>query len=259
MVNFLLNDFVFQFEEKYGKGNMTYNVHLLKHVGKHASLWGPLWAYSAFVFESGNKTLLQLIKGTTNVGSQIVTKYLRYSSIPRLLENYQVQNSTLQICSEIMSLPLIKKITKVDQTCLLGLPCDNALTEEEISAFQEKDFDPTTIYYKRIVFQKTKYSCEMYQRQKRNCDFIAYLNCSSFVVIKRCLAVNEEIYILCCKVKTRLNTTLISNVADVDFCHIKTCRSDAFGKACLKPVSELCGLALLVNVNELRYVSFFLN
>lgn len=84
--NMLLMNFVNRFQQLYGDINMVYNVHLLTHLGKIVSLWGPLWAYSAFTFETGNGTLLNLVKGTRGVTTQIVEKYLSYKSVERLLK-----------------------------------------------------------------------------------------------------------------------------------------------------------------------------
>lgn len=75
--NVLLKDFVHEFQELYGPLAMTINVHLLLHLGKTVSLWGPLWVYSAFAFELGNGALLKLVKGTRGVSSQIIQKYLQ--------------------------------------------------------------------------------------------------------------------------------------------------------------------------------------
>lgn len=74
-INNAMDKFLVEYEVLYGKINMTYNVHLLKHLAKNVSLWGPLWAYSAFVFENNNGILLQLVKGTTGIPTQIVKKY----------------------------------------------------------------------------------------------------------------------------------------------------------------------------------------
>ncbi|XP_043469590.1 uncharacterized protein LOC122503198 [Leptopilina heterotoma] len=44
---------------------MTFNVHLLLHLAESVYNWGPLWAHSAFAFESGNGQLLKNVNKTT--------------------------------------------------------------------------------------------------------------------------------------------------------------------------------------------------
>lgn len=73
---------------------MVYNVHLCMHLGKIVSMLGPLWAYSTFVFESGNDCLKRLIKGTTGIVTQIGRKYVMTKGVFKLMHNrqYNVRN-----------------------------------------------------------------------------------------------------------------------------------------------------------------------
>lgn len=49
--NTLLHIFVIDFERLYGRNKCSYNVYQLKHMTLFVSLWGPLWAWSAFSSE----------------------------------------------------------------------------------------------------------------------------------------------------------------------------------------------------------------
>lgn len=51
---------------------MTANVHNLVHLGKICRMFGPLWCYSCFPFESCNKELLSFIHGTSQIGLRYV-------------------------------------------------------------------------------------------------------------------------------------------------------------------------------------------
>ena len=56
----LLTEFVQEMETLYGINNVTFNVHLCLPLPNTVRNWGPLWAQSAFVFESygaGSKSL----------------------------------------------------------------------------------------------------------------------------------------------------------------------------------------------------------
>jgi hypothetical protein len=122
--NMLLMNFVTRFQDLYGEINMVYNVHLLTHLGKIVSLWGPLWAYSAITFESGNGTLLKLVCGTRGVSSQIVDKYLSFKSVQLWLKVHSVSPSVLDFCVQLMSFPLNKTVVCncSSNTVLLGNP-----------------------------------------------------------------------------------------------------------------------------------------
>ena len=66
-----LQMFVQAFERLYGKESVTYNVHQLSHFVANVRCWGPLWAYSAFPFESMNHTMLKMKHGTQHTAMQI--------------------------------------------------------------------------------------------------------------------------------------------------------------------------------------------
>ena len=48
------------------------NVYMLVHVADVVNNWGPLWAYSCFQFESMNKELKKLFRGTRNMSKQVI-------------------------------------------------------------------------------------------------------------------------------------------------------------------------------------------
>ncbi|KAG0444238.1 hypothetical protein HPB47_014018, partial [Ixodes persulcatus] len=50
----LLKRFVDQVLRLYNTKMMTFNMHQLLHLAKSVRDLGPLWAHSAFVFETGN-------------------------------------------------------------------------------------------------------------------------------------------------------------------------------------------------------------
>lgn len=72
----MLNDFANEYEEIYGPGAVTMNLHLLKHYFDVISNCGPLWSYSLFGFENSIGQLKKYVVGKTDVLSQISYKYL---------------------------------------------------------------------------------------------------------------------------------------------------------------------------------------
>ena len=78
----LLYKFVSDTERLYSKVAMPFNVHLLLHLARSVLDWGPLWAHSAFGFESGNGQLLKTIFAAKGVHQQICRHIsLQYSMI----------------------------------------------------------------------------------------------------------------------------------------------------------------------------------
>ena len=63
----LLHQFVAEMEILYSLTSMTYNVHLLLHLGKSVLNWGPLGAHSAYGFEAVNGDLLNIIYAAIGV------------------------------------------------------------------------------------------------------------------------------------------------------------------------------------------------
>lgn len=72
----MLINFANEFEDIYGPGAMSMNVHLLKHYQAIIENCGPLWCYSMFGFENNIGRLKKYVCGTTDVLNQIAHKYV---------------------------------------------------------------------------------------------------------------------------------------------------------------------------------------
>ena len=78
----LLHEFVARTEMLYSKVSMSFNMHLLLHISRNVSDWGPLWSHNAYAFESGNGNLLKVIHAAKGVHHQICRRIcLKYSFI----------------------------------------------------------------------------------------------------------------------------------------------------------------------------------
>lgn len=75
-----LEQFVNEFEDLYGKKNVTMNVHLLRHIANAVRHNSPLWAQSTFGFETNNGVLAR-VTANTNILYSIAWKYIARSSI----------------------------------------------------------------------------------------------------------------------------------------------------------------------------------
>lgn len=76
MAKGLFIEFAREYEEIYGKGAITMNIHLLNHYHSMILRCGPLWSYNMFGFENNIGKLKSFVCGPTDVLSQIANKYL---------------------------------------------------------------------------------------------------------------------------------------------------------------------------------------
>lgn len=76
-----LRTFVLETEALYGEEMMKFNVHLLLHIPKFVKLFGPLWAWSAFPYESNNAVLRRMVHNSQAVLNQICKAYLRFQIV----------------------------------------------------------------------------------------------------------------------------------------------------------------------------------
>lgn len=72
----MLVEFLTEFEEIYGPGAVTMNIHVLTHFHDMVLRCGPPGCYNMFGFESKIGKLKQLVCGPTDVLSQIAAKYV---------------------------------------------------------------------------------------------------------------------------------------------------------------------------------------
>lgn len=71
----MLTEFATEFEDIYGQGAITLNIHLLKHYHEMVLNCGPLWSHSLFGFENNIGVLKNFVSGNTDVLEQISKKY----------------------------------------------------------------------------------------------------------------------------------------------------------------------------------------
>ena len=68
----MLKDFLLLVPELYGTTDCVLNIHLLVHLCQHVRHWGPLWAFSAFGFESMNGHIVGPLHGTYRIADQLL-------------------------------------------------------------------------------------------------------------------------------------------------------------------------------------------
>ncbi|XP_075162231.1 uncharacterized protein LOC142234909 [Haematobia irritans] len=150
--NILLNSFVKEFQSLYGKHSMTYNVHQLLHLCVYVQRWGPLWATSAFPFESHNGVLAKTSHGTKNLGTEMINN-LKISEGANILRHKFEQQSMTNTCTYHLF------GRKVNYT-------PNAWERQILNECFEETH--TFSYYSRCQIDKNIYTSLLYKNTKTN-------------------------------------------------------------------------------------------
>ncbi|XP_051155482.1 uncharacterized protein LOC127291262 [Leptopilina boulardi] len=131
----LLHEFVVGTEELYSQFAMTFNVHLLLHLSKSVLDWGPLFAHSAFAFESGNCQLLKSVHAAKGVHHQICRSINLNSSYNLLLKLIypRAQVDVQSLCTQLGT-SMIKNTIKVNSLRYFGKSSNvNSMWREKLN------------------------------------------------------------------------------------------------------------------------------
>ncbi len=175
----LLIDFVKDMEVFYGEANMSYNVHLCLHLPRSVVNWGPLWAHSAFVFESYNAELLDMIKSTQGVALQIVKTFWLQKALP--FYGQTIMKDASNECKEIFeSLTRPKKLKHVTRTrdiTALDRPKVRLLRRDDYMALSRYGVQRSRVkYFQRIIANGEMFHSEDYSRVFKRNSFTVMLN-----------------------------------------------------------------------------------
>lgn len=90
-----LNEFVDAFEELYGQDNVTMNLHLLRHLPLAVKNLGPLWAQSAYGFESNNGVVVKSNTCTRDMVHQVAWKYIMKQTTKENNQNNELKKNSI--------------------------------------------------------------------------------------------------------------------------------------------------------------------
>jgi len=107
-----LQQFIYEYEQQYGKGNMVYNMHMLNHLPTCVKKWGPLWVYWCFPFEKALGFYSQFVFSTKNpalsfcLSSQLCQVYAQISSMSIIQKKnlYKLRSVSVQLTSKQIKL-----------------------------------------------------------------------------------------------------------------------------------------------------------
>lgn len=250
--NRILHSFVKQFQTLYGERNMRFNVHLLLHLGRCVSRCGPLWAYSAFPFESGNGEILGLINGTRGVLEQISNRFTLLKRNDEILQENEFSPSVLHFCDGLRFFRRNQISQQSEDVTVLGKYSSGGYEERELILLKFLNIEKgNTETWHTLIVKGNLYHNYNYKRAEKTMDAFAELMCGRKTVIRKIISTPQgNIFIFTSTIMVERNVTHLPP-------HIEKCRlSDDLQ---LVSASEIRRKLVLVQFDNYSFVTEFPN
>lgn len=168
--------FVGQFEELYGTNCMTMNVHLLLHIVFCVRNLGPLWAQSAFAFESNNAIFSRYVRGNVDILAQIHGKYI--------LHKFEHFNLPSNNPTESLAKLTDPKVIQLDEADVNAMSAHNIKVENRLA------FSICCVYENST----DRFTCTHYIRSPKRIDYFVLLKSGFPVKVKYYIEYLEKKY-----------------------------------------------------------------
>lgn len=179
----------------YDDTDMTYNMHIYKHLPADTANWGQSFDTSAYSLESGNGDLKDLIHSVQGIPNQII-RALSWNLALDLLEPVVSQKARDFV--KDLFVPKRNKQTsiKVGDVRLKGKPAIFYLTQEEryLCEQQEHEIDNLECY-KKIIVKECVFTEE--REGGRTDNSVAMLVDNSIILIRKILFDRESSVVFC--------------------------------------------------------------
>lgn len=239
-----LSCFVYSMEDLYGREAMTFNVHQLLHLPKSVLELGPLWAHSAFVFESGNGTLLRLISDANGVPQQILERFVMGLQVTKLANTLKPPPEVRIVYNMLMS------SSSAGKNCIeKPLGRGTLLNELDVQvqcAIQEKLGQvPPLMKFQRMGIRGQCLHAEGYRHAKRTRNCIFRCVQGEYHILQGIFQLPDSTCLLLC---TRLASESYRNLP-----HIHKCAKTS-EKVVLAP-DEVSSVSVAMDVGRVCYVA----
>lgn len=246
--NNLLTDFVKNFQILYGIHNMRFNVHLLLHLGKCVSRCGPLWAYSAFPFEGGNRELLSFLNGTRYVLQQMADKFLLCKKNESLLKEDIVSDAAREFCNDVRFYKRNKKSFKEKNNATVLNNYQIKLNDMEKKILNQNGINRIDEIkgWRTLIVQGTIFHDNAYTRSEKSMDATFTKENSSFV-IKKILTYDNRIFIIATSILP------LSKKNELLPKHVQQCAID--NDLQLFSSNQISGKSILMNFDDNQFLT----
>lgn len=238
----MLNIFVSDVRKLYGLEKCSYNVHQLTHLASAVRLWGPLWAWSAFLFEDGNGWLIKIKHGPNKVDIELLNT-IKLINFTYILKHVPKKNSQVD--------RLV--ITSGKQCNLLVTEAIEALQTLTMYSSTELCTKPIRLYPKIKVGNKILTSL-MYRKQiKRDNTCITWNSSRVFGVVQYYAELDGLYYAIVRQLIYSGDNSIVHHQTNVKLVHIIPIHDSCIVHAV--PISEIESQVLRV----MDYVCLFPN
>lgn len=189
----LLRQFVFLYQDYFGKTAMVYNIHQLLHVTKGVKDWGPLWGPNTFLFEGENFVLSQMNTSSGHVGIQLTRRYLTLSYFPDFVKQYVSTDTALDFVQEIMDKNYTNYVL-CDRCVLAGKGVPEVMNDQQMLFLQQAGImcDRNVLSFRRCIYDRKLLSTKEYAEGKLKDDSWIKTNSDKRGYIQKILQVNVE-------------------------------------------------------------------
>ena len=196
----LIHEFVTETQHLYSKVAMSYNVHILLHLAKSVLNWGPLFAHSAFGFESGNCELLKVIHAAKGVHYQVcrhINLHYSYNILKKRI--FANASSDVQHFCTQLGTSMLENTMKLSNSRYFGISSNvNVVWAENLNLSHRARSYKKLVKAGCLYVSSTKYN-------KRSDNAFAKLNNGSYVRIMEFIVDPEfrQEFTICHKLQTR--------------------------------------------------------
>ncbi|XP_049272799.1 uncharacterized protein LOC125758995 [Rhipicephalus sanguineus] len=239
----LLLEFHVRSEMHFGKAFMTYNMHQLTHIVKSIRDWGPLWAHSAFPFESGNGSLKEAIKAANGIPHQLC-RVLQIENTVMELQDLAVSPSVVQYCNSFDAKVTHKSKSSSDGTRFFG----SGIPIPPACSLPEQEIPPPSVQHRRMMVNGSILTdCSYASKKKTNSSVIQLLD-GSFAIIEKIILSGDNTSICVRKLRCRpVNYDLVT------VNHVQKVLFKESPAVIIQPL-EIRSVSVLINLENVSYV-----
>jgi hypothetical protein len=227
---------------------------------------GPLFHYSGFPFEGMNGTLVNLVKGTTGVLSQIAEKYTCMRTLPEIVRLYNASDRILNYCSDLNSFARSKVSECCENITLLGLAKCFPFSAEEENAILSSGQILSRLSFQKMIMRSIRFDATCYKRQgKKTNNTVVRLITGEFGVVWRIFPPTRDdkptVFVLLREINIEENEVVcISNDPAATAQHIKICSLIVYGNLKIVKATDIADKAIFMECEGHRvYVTTFPN
>lgn len=200
----LLQQFVARAEQLYDITVMTFNMHQLLHLTDAARDLGPLWAHSAFAFETGKGNIVKLVKAANGVPAQILERVALQLELDTLLFSLPLSSRTEELCNMWNGHKKVNSHCYFGNACFLGNPkVVSSFKTEEANALSSVcgTCPSSALEYFRFVLHGTVLNSNVYKRLEKSNSSVFKAQTNEYFKIERIFTVrvhgHDKTVLLC--------------------------------------------------------------